>query len=53
MEQLLRSTFPGESNDFYRYGKWAGGAFNSEAFKDLPKTERDAVRDYLKNNKLR
>ena len=53
VEQLLRNTFPGESNDFYRYGRWTGGAFNSDAFRDLSKTERIAIFKYLKKNGLR
>lgn len=41
MEQLLRDAFPGQSEDFYNYGKWAGGAMNlmnskrSQWMKDL------------------
>ena len=53
MEQLLRSTFPGESNDFYRYGRWTGGAFNSEAFDNLPATEKRNILKYLQKNKLK
>ena len=52
VEQLLRNTFPGESNDFYRYGRWTGGAFNSDAFDNLSETERNAIRKYLKKHKL-
>ena len=52
MEQLLRQAFPGESNDFYRYGKWGGGAYNSTAFRNLPYAEQSAVQDYLRKQGL-
>ena len=32
MEERLRSAFPGQSEDFYKYGKWGGGATSSDAF---------------------
>ena len=47
MEQLLRDSFPGMPEEFYEYGKWGGGAFNSTAFRSLPIEERMNVEDYL------
>ena len=47
MEQLLRIAFPGMEEEFYEYGKWGGGAFNSEAFRQLPAEGQDAIWDYL------
>lgn len=35
-EELLRQAFPGRNEEFYEYGKWGGGAFNSEVFEELP-----------------
>ena len=48
MESMLRKAFPGQSEDFYRYGRWGGGAVDSDAFKNLTQAERDAIRKYLK-----
>ena len=47
MEQLLRDAFPGQSEEFYEYGKWGGGAFNSDAFRQLPVEEQNAIWAYL------
>lgn len=52
MEKLLREAFPGESDDFYNCGKWAGGATNSNTFLNLPKEEQKAVLNYLRTHKL-
>jgi hypothetical protein len=52
-ESILREAFPGESEDFYNYGKWGGGIFNSSAFDALPGGEKRDVRRYLKDNDLR
>ena len=52
MENLLRKAFPYQDNDFYRYGKWSGGAYNSPAFDNLPQTEKDAVKGYLRKQGL-
>ena len=52
MENLLRKAFPNESNDFYRYGKWGGGAFDSDVFNALPEAEQKAVFRYLSENNL-
>lgn len=51
-EALLRDLFPGESEEFYRYGKWGGGLIETEAFKDLGEAERNAILRYLNKNKL-
>ena len=48
MEQLLREAFPGMDDDFYEYGKWGGGAFNSDKFDQLSKEEQDAIEEYLR-----
>ena len=47
MEQLLRDAFPGQSEEFYEYGKWGGGALNSDAFEKLSEEERGRVEEYL------
>ena len=47
MEQLLREAFPGMDDDFYEYGKWGGGAFNSYAFNELPIEMQDEITEYL------
>lgn len=47
MEQLLREAFPGMDDDFYEYGKWGGGAFYSDAFRQLPVEEQNAIWAYL------
>ena len=52
MEERLRSAFPGQSEDFYKYGKWGGGATSSDAFLKLTKSERDKIIEYLTNNNL-
>jgi len=52
VEWLLRDAFPNESNDFYRYGKWACGAFDSEAFESLSQTEKNAIINYLRKHEL-
>lgn len=51
-EALLRDLFPGESEDFYRYGKWGGGLTETEAFNNLSNAERKAIQRYLIKNKL-
>ena len=48
VEQLLRDAFPGMDDDFYEYGKWGGGTFNSDKFDQLPKEEQDAIEEYLR-----
>lgn len=48
MEQLLRDSFPGMPEEFYEYGKWGGGAFNSTAFEELPIEEQNAIKYYLR-----
>lgn len=52
MEQLLRDAFPGQSEDFYNYGKWAGGGYESDEFKALSMDERLKTYDYLKQTNL-
>lgn len=52
MESRLRSTFPGQSEDFYKYGKWGGGATDSKTFGELPKKEQRKIKNYLKRNGL-
>lgn len=47
LEQLLRDAYPGESEEFYDYGKWGGGAMNSEEYEKLPDVEKDAIESYL------
>ena len=49
MEQLLREAFPGMDDDFYEYGKWGGGAFNSDKFDQLPFELQKEITDYLSN----
>ena len=43
---------PVQSEDFYKYGKWGGGATSSDAFLKLTKSERDKIIEYLTNNNL-
>lgn len=52
MEDILREAFPGESDDFYNYGKWAGGATDSSAFRELSQEEQQEIKDFLKEHKL-
>lgn len=52
MENILRDTFKGESEDFYNYGKWAGGGVHSDAFKELDEEKQKEIKMYLRNNKL-
>lgn len=47
METLLRNAFPGESEEFYEYGKWGGGLVNCEAFMGLSKDEQIIILEYL------
>lgn len=47
IEKLMRETFPGESEEFYRYGKWGGGAYNSSAFDKLSDDEQQNIFNYL------
>ena len=47
MDSLLRGAFPGQDEKFYKYGKWGGGVFDSEAFRKLPADEQDAIWEYL------
>ena len=44
MEERLRSAFPGQSEDFYKYGKWGGGATSSDAFLKLENIEPDKIK---------
>ena len=46
-EDYLRDVYPGKSEDFYRYGRWGGGVYNSPAFQRLPESEQQAIYDYL------
>ena len=48
MEVLLREAFPGMLEEFYEYGKWCGGAFNSAAFEDLPFEKQIAIEKFLR-----
>ena len=52
MEQLLRDACPGQSEDFYNDGKWAGGGYESDEFKALSMDERLKTYDYLKQTNL-
>ncbi|MBO5312279.1 MAG: hypothetical protein J6A91_09545, partial [Bacteroidales bacterium] len=52
MEELLRESFPGRDEEFYEYGKWGGGAFNSDGFKELSSQEKNQIITYLKRNGL-
>ena len=52
LETMLREAFPGESDEFYEYGKWGGGAFDSDAFDELPLSEQYKIIQYLQNNGL-
>lgn len=52
VEQLLRSAFPGQDEDFYEYGKWGGGAMNSDEFTQLPKYKQHNTEVYLKKHDL-
>ena len=52
VEQLLRRTFPGQPEEFYIYGRWAGGAYNSDRFDNLPEAEKNAIEEYLRRNNL-
>lgn len=49
LETMLREAFPGESDEFYEYGKWGGGAFDSSAYYDLSSSERNEINKYLKS----
>lgn len=51
-EIYLRNAFPGEKNEFYIYGKWGGGAYNSDDFKTLSVDERMNILSYLHDNRL-
>ena len=48
MEELLRESFPGRDEEFYEYGKWSGGAFNSKAFNNLNKEDQNRIYSYLR-----
>ncbi len=48
MEELLRESFPGRDEEFYEYGKWGGGAFNSKAFDNLNKEDQNRIYSYLR-----
>lgn len=52
VEDLLREAFPGKEQDFYEYGKWGGGATESDEFKDLNNEEKRDIINYLKKNGL-
>lgn len=51
-EALLRSAFPGETEDFYEYGKWGGGVFNSSEYDALSDETRQKIENYLITNGL-
>lgn len=51
-EMLLREAFPGRDEKFYEYGKWGGGAFNSDAFEKLPLDKQQEIYNYLSNLQL-
>nr|WP_195460417.1 hypothetical protein [Alistipes sp. D31t1_170403_E11] len=44
--------FPGQDEDFYEYGKWGGGAMNSDEFTQLPKYKQHNTEVYLKKHDL-
>ena len=46
-EELLRQAFPGRDEEFYEYGKWGGGAMDSNVFKQLASMEQLAIIVYL------
>ena len=52
-EQFLRSAFPGETEDFYKYGKWGGGVEESEEYNNLSLEEKNKIEIYLKKNNLK
>ena len=52
MEERLQSAFPGQSEDFYKYGKWGGGATSSDAFENLTQSEKEKINEYLIKNNL-
>ncbi|MFR5660792.1 MAG: hypothetical protein ACLUDU_23440, partial [Butyricimonas faecihominis] len=51
-EQFLRSAFPAETEDFYKYGKWGGGVEKSEEFNNLSSDEKGKINKYLHDNNL-
>lgn len=52
IESILRECFPEQDEKFYEYGKWGGGAMDSEAFNKLPIEERLAIEDDLRELRL-
>ena len=45
-EELLKQAFPGRDEVFYEYGKWGGGAFNSEVFEELPFERQKSIENF-------
>lgn len=52
VEDLLREAFPGKEQDFYEYGKWGGGATESDEFEKLSESEQSRILDYLNDKGL-
>ena len=48
LESILREIFPGQDEKFYEYGKWGGGAMDSDSYYNLPKETQDSIEEYLK-----
>ncbi len=52
-EQMLRDAFPGESKEFYKYGKWAGGAWDTPEFNHLVSDEeKRAIIQWMRDRDL-
>ena len=51
-EELLRESFPGRDEEFYEYGKWGGGAYNSSAFAVLPFEIQKSIENFLRGSGL-
>lgn len=52
IEELYREAFPNEDEEFYEYGKWGGGAINSQEFENLSDIEKEEIMNYLMEQDL-
>ncbi|MCD7963889.1 MAG: hypothetical protein LUF90_10190 [Rikenellaceae bacterium] len=50
-EKKLRKAFPGQSEEFYKYGKWTG-LTQTEGYRNLSTSEKNNIHNYLYNNGL-
>ncbi len=52
LESWLRNLNPEAESEFANLGKWAGGLRNTTIYRQLPKSERDQIDNYIKENNL-